>query len=393
MGKKVKDVLYVYDRICTKTSKKNELISEYGKTDTAKVHKYTGELGKGFAKKQKDRARAYSDAHPYSDAARNSAKERRASSTAYTYAHTYEPTRQGGGERVRAETRPLKLVLDRIINLFDTLEERGQADEWIAKQRAIARKRFYDHKNTILTALFVTLFAVLFLTVVYKVVFVVKTVNVTGTEKYTDSEVLAASGIVEGDTLYSFSRTDAENEIIFRCPYIRSAEITRTIPNTVSVAVDEDTEMYFADIWGDYLILSPSLRVLGKTDRGQARENGLVELVLPAVSSSVTGKNISFVSARDERFIRNILSEVSSSELFASGMLDKVDLSDEYAVAAQAEGKYLLKFGNESDSDLKLKMAYKTIASLQDENTSPARVDLTVVGEASVRFDMKLELD
>ena len=97
MGKKVKDVLYVYDRICTKTSKKNELISEYGKTDTAKVHKYTGELGKGFAKKQKDRARAYSDAHPYSDAARNSAKERRASSTAYTYAHTYEPTRQGGG--------------------------------------------------------------------------------------------------------------------------------------------------------------------------------------------------------------------------------------------------------------------------------------------------------
>ena len=376
MGKKVKDVLYVYDRICTKTSKKNELISEYGKTDTAKVHKYTGELGKGFAKKQKDRARAYSDAHPYSDAARNSAKERRASSRAYTY----EPTRQGGGERVRAETRPLKLVLDRIINLFDTLEERGQADEWIAKQRAIARKRFYDHKNTILTALFVTLFAVLFLTVVYKVVFVVKTVNVTGTEKYTDSEVLAASGIVEGDTLYSFSRTDAENEIIFRCPYIRSAEITRTIPNTVSVAVDEDTEMYFADIWGDYLILSPSLRVLGKTDRGQARENGLVELVLPAVSSSVTGKNISFVSARDERFIRNILSEVSSSELFAS-------------VAAQAEGKYLLKFGNESDSDLKLKMAYKTITSLQDENTSPARVDLTVVGEASVRFDMKLELD
>lgn len=51
MGKKVKDVLYVYDRICTKTSKKNELISEYGKTDTAKVHKYTGELGKGFSEK------------------------------------------------------------------------------------------------------------------------------------------------------------------------------------------------------------------------------------------------------------------------------------------------------------------------------------------------------
>lgn len=53
MGKKVKDVLYVYDRICTKTSKKNELISEYGKTDTAKVHKYTGNSAKASRKNRR----------------------------------------------------------------------------------------------------------------------------------------------------------------------------------------------------------------------------------------------------------------------------------------------------------------------------------------------------
>ena len=75
------------------------------------------------------------------------------------------------------------------------------------------------------------------------------------------------------------------------------------------------------------------------------------------------------------------------------GMLDKLDLSDEYDATAQVSGKYYMKIGNESDIDLKLKMAYKTIQSLAEENTSPAKIDLTVVGEASVRFDMNLTME
>lgn len=390
MERRNKDVLYVYDRICTKTSKKNEIISEYGKSDSAKVHGFTDYSEKSFAKRQRERAKAYSEAHPYADAARNSASERRSASRAYQY----EPRGQNaGGERVRAETRPLKLVMEKIVNMFDTLEERGRNDEWIAKRRAIARKKFYDHRNTILTALVMTAFAVFFAVVVYKVVFVVRDFEVTGSDRYSDAEVLEASGISEGDNLYSFSKSSAGDEITFRCPYIRSVDITRTIPKTVTITAEEDSEVFYANVWGDYLVLSPSLRVLRTIEAGQAREDGLVELVLPAVSYSVSGLSIEFVSTRDERFIRNILSEITSSELFGNGVLDKIDLTDEYSVTAQASGKYLLKLGGETDCDLKLKMAYRTIEKLADENASPAKIDLTTVGEAIVRFDMKLSLE
>ncbi len=390
MERRNKDVLYVYDRICTKTSKKNEIISEYGKSDSAKVHDFTNYSEMSFAKRQRERAKAYSEAHPYAESARNSASERRSASRAYQY----EPRGQNaGGERVRAEARPLKLVMEKIVNMFDTLEERGRNDEWIAKRRAIARKKFYDHRNTILTALVMTAFAVFFAVVVYKVVFVVRDFEVTGSDRYSDTEVLEASGISEGDNLYSFSKSSAGDEITFRCPYIRSVDITRTIPKTVTITAEEDSEVFYANVWGDYLVLSPSLRVLRTIEAGQAREDGLVELVLPAVSYSVSGRSIEFVSARDERFIRNILSEITSSELFGNGVLDKIDLTDEYSVTAQASGKYLLKIGGETDCDLKLKMAYRTIEKLADENTSPAKIDLTTVGEAIVRFDMKLSLE
>ncbi len=388
--KKQKEVLYVYDKVCTKSLKQLEIIEEYGKTDASKVHKYTGELGKNFAKRQAERAEAYYESNPYFDVSRRYAKQRRASSEAYSYT----PRKQReGGERVKAEGKPLKLVLEKIINLFDSLEERGKNDEWIAKQKAISLKRFYDHKNTIFTALLLVLFLILFGTIVYKTVFVVKTINITGSEKYSDSEILNAAGIAEGDNLYSFSKTEIGDEITFHCPYISLVEVTRTIPNTVGIYTEEDTEMFFADVWGEYLVLSSSLRVLGTTEKGQARENGLVELVLPAVSSSVCGRNIEFVSARDDRYIRSVISTVASSDLYKNGMLDKLDLSDEYDATAQVSGKYYMKIGNESDIDLKLKMAYKTIQSLAEENTSPAKIDLTVVGEASVRFDMNLTME
>lgn len=393
------EVLYVYDRICPKSSKRNEIISEYGKAEPAsRVKNYAYKNGQSFSQRQRERARAYSEAHPYAGS-RRADTSRRADSRAYAYRPNgfgdAQSSSQRGGERVRqAENgRPLKLIIERIINLFDSIEERGKTDEQIAKQRAIARKRFYDHKNTIITSLVVVLVLALFIFAAYKLIFVIDTFTAEGSGIYSESEILDSSGISLGDNLYSFDKASVSADITFRCPYIKSAKVTRALPRSVTIALEDDSEMYFANIWGEYIVLSPSLRALGTIERGQARENGLIELVLPAVSYSVSGRTLEFVSARDERFIRRILSEVSASELFSGGMIDKIDLSDEYAITMRSSGKYMLKFGGESDCDLKLRMAYRTINELAAENSSPAKIDLTVVGEASVRFDMQLELD
>lgn len=393
-GGKNDNVLYVYDRICPKDSKKKQILKEYGKTSAASdVRNYT--YGKDFAHRQRERARIYAEAHPYANARRN-ASSQRASSQAYNYRPGAQTN--GSGE-VRTKTnraeseRPLKIIIEHIINLFDTIEERGKADENIAKQHAIIKKRLYDHRNTILTAFLVLLVTLAFVFISYKLVFVIDSVDVSGSDIYSNEEIVFSSGIGVGDNLYSFDKTEAEADITFRCPYIKSAEITRTVPKSVSVVLEEDSELYFANIWGEYVILSPSLRVLDTIDRDTAKANGLIELVLPPVSYSVEGRAVKFISARDERFIRSVLEEVVNSELYANGLLDKVDLTDEYGITMQAGSKYLLKFGNETDCDLKLRMAYRAITDVTNENNSPARVDLTVVGEASIMFDMQLSLD
>ncbi len=395
--RKSSSVLYVYDKICPKNVKRREIIDEYGIPAKKKPNRsYTTDSSFGNA--QRKRAAEYKSVHPYDERRRTDGYSQRQNSRAYSYRAGSPGGGMGasyGGEAVRKKAAGghFKMFIGQIVNLFESLEERGKADEQIAKQRAIAKKRFLDHKNTIITAIVVIIVMILFLYVGYRIAFVVNKIELSGETSYSESEVLSASGISEGDNLFSFDKEQAEADITFRCPYIMNAEISRTVPETVTIAVESDTAVYYSDIWGEYLVLSPNLRVLDSTTKEDASAMGLTELVLPPVSYSVSGRAIAFQSARDERFIRDVLDEISKSALHTEGYINKIDFSDEFNMTMQVGGKYLLRLGDESDCDLKLKMAKKTIDKLAEENGSPARIDLTTVGEASVRFDIQLTFD
>ncbi|MBQ4354992.1 MAG: FtsQ-type POTRA domain-containing protein [Clostridia bacterium] len=388
------DVLYVYDRICPKQAKNREIDRTYGKTrGHTQQHPPSGtrQYGKAFAEGQRRRASAQSSAQyrqrQQTNRRGDNASRREASGQAYTY----RPQQPGGGEAVRSH--PLKLMLDRIINFFESVEERGRRDEAIAKQRAIAWKKYTEYRHIIWTTIALIAVTVLFGLLVYKLFFVIEDVAVTGSERYTAEEVLASTGFALGDNLYSFAASDAENAITFYCPHIRSAEITRTVPKTVSIAVEEDMPAYWTVIWGDCVMLSEGLRVLGGTDAEQAKAEGLTELILPPVQYSVAGRVLVFSDQRNERFIRAVLTEVRKSELMQAGMVDEIDLSDAYDITVDSMGRYLLRFGGEEDFDLKLRMAYRTMTREDFDDLLPARMDLSEVGKAILRPDASLKVD
>lgn len=392
------NVLYVYDRICTKRSKRRELLNEYGDTShTAPDVKY---YKKGtFAERQRKRAWAYKRAHPYGNGSERR-RENAGKNTSYSYKPNPTRSNAGYGEAraAYAETaekqKPLKLILDGIVNLFESIEERGRADERIAKQRALAKKRFYEYKNRIITSVVIMAAAAAFIFTAYRIVFVVRDVSVTPADTdaltssvydlYSDSEIIEASGIGYGETLYSFSSDEAGNSITFYCPGLKSASVKRRIPDKVKITVEADTPAYCAKVWGDYLTLSAGLRVI--ENLGGEKPAGLTELTLPPVKRSVAGRVLEFESQKDERFIRDALTELGASDFTSGNLLDSIDLSDRYSITGQAGGKYELKFGTDEDFSLKLRMGYKTVVKLPDENTSPAKVDLSEVGKAAVIF-------
>lgn len=77
------------------------------------------------------------------------------------------------------------------------------------------------------------------LTVGATVFFRVETVTVTGNQRYTQEEIIAASGIQMGDNLYSLNKIRIDQNIRTTLPYVGTLTINRALPSTILITVTE----------------------------------------------------------------------------------------------------------------------------------------------------------
>ncbi|MCI8437206.1 MAG: FtsQ-type POTRA domain-containing protein [Lawsonibacter sp.] len=77
------------------------------------------------------------------------------------------------------------------------------------------------------------------LTVGATVFFRVEQVTVTGNQRYTEEEIIAASGIQLGSNLYSLNKVRIDRNLRTTLPYIGELTINRSLPSTVVITVTE----------------------------------------------------------------------------------------------------------------------------------------------------------
>ena len=80
---------------------------------------------------------------------------------------------------------------------------------------------------------------ILALTVGATVFFRVEQVTVSGNQRYTQEEIIAASGIQLGDNLYSLNKVRIDQNIRTTLPYIGDLTINRVLPSTIQITVTE----------------------------------------------------------------------------------------------------------------------------------------------------------
>lgn len=71
------------------------------------------------------------------------------------------------------------------------------------------------------------------------VFFRVETVMVTGSQRYTQEEIIAASGIQVGDNLYALNKVRIDRNIRTQLPYVGELSINRALPSTIVITVVE----------------------------------------------------------------------------------------------------------------------------------------------------------
>lgn len=266
-------------------------------------------------------------------------------------------------------------------------EAESEARRQEAAHRTAMRKKSRSAFRVIATFLTVLVVFGVLLGVVYKFIFVISDLRVTGNERYSAEEIFSVAGVKTGDNLYSFSSRIAGERLRSRLSYIRSLKVERDIPNKITFTVEEYEPRFYAYIYGCTYILSGDLTVL-ESIPGKEKKESLCLLRLPAVRESICGRTLRFRSDIDQNHITAAVAAALSSDL--SERVTAMSLTDTYALFMECDHKYLLNFGGFSDTAIKLRVAAAVMKDDMFNSENKMRIDLTDNTETTVIVDNTL---
>lgn len=133
------------------------------------------------------------------------------------------------------------------------------------------------------------------MTVGATVFFQVEQIEVSGNHRYTQEEIVAATGIVAGDNLFRMNKFAIQDRVKEEMPYIEDILIRRRLPSTITVAVEE---------WDAVAQILPNPGWVAPEP--EETEEGEEEVVLPVATQdtwliSVGGKVLEQAGAEDTR--------------------------------------------------------------------------------------------
>lgn len=253
----------------------------------------------------------------------------------------------------------------------DTLRGSRILDAQIKRDARIHRTAWAKTvKRTIRTG-FVLLFCLsliaLLLFVFARIFLVVREVRFSGLATYQEEEILGSGIVPDQGFLYGIDKAGVQSALTLRYPMIKSVSISRSLPSTLEITVEEEKPSYYTRISGEYYLISNDLRAVGRAaDRAALEAAGYREIVLPPVKRAITGRPLVFEQGVTTGYVRSILELVDKSPL--AGRVTGLEATDKFELTLMCDGIYRVCLGDGTDAAVKMMVAAKI---LEDELFTP----------------------
>lgn len=247
------------------------------------------------------------------------------------------------------------------------------------KKRKTRRRRRRGGLGRLLRPLSVLLTAVAVVAAL-TMFFKVSTVEVTGSSRYRDGEVAAASGVELGDNLVLLDKYRIAQRIYTELPYVTEARINRKFPSTLVLEVTETTAVASIQGAGGYWLLSAKGKLVEAAEESAAADylaiSG-VEALSPAVSHMLELPEESPISR--ER-LAALLEALESRGMMAR--VDGLDVSDEEILVLGYDGRFQVEMFYDADFDFKLHCLQEAVELLEPNERGVLRMTMQDDNEA-----------
>lgn len=258
-----------------------------------------------------------------------------------------------------------------------------------AKRRNKVRKRI---KRETLRRILIMGGIVLALILSMIIFFRVRDVEVQGVSYYKPEEIIAAAAVEEGDNLLVLSRAEIAGNIMAKCPYVASVQVTRQLPDTVLITVKEfDATYAVRDGAGTYYLITASGKVTERISEAKAADYIQIQdltIVTPNIGETVSVMSPSGQEVAAEgqlHALKLLLQEIEANELLKE--IASISVPTSFEISLWYEDRFLVQIGDTSDLDYKMSYLKKVVSSQKTYATGTIDLRQAVEGKAFVTLN------
>lgn len=259
----------------------------------------------------------------------------------------------------------------------------ARSDQLSGNERIINRTRQRKRKNRRKKIIVYSVLAAIFLavgvTVALTVFFNISEITVTGDAVYSSDAVINASGLSLGDNLIFISKTETNENITEKLPYVGNVTVKRRLPTRLELVITKTEAVYALVSNGCYTLLDENGKVLEK-ELEYVGEN-IILLNVGEITSADLGRTVSLSNGQILEKLKNIRAACSSCGLED---ITFIDVSDIYNIKLVYQGRITLELGETDNNNLikKLDLGRAAIETQNEENELyRGTINLTVDGK------------
>lgn len=218
------------------------------------------------------------------------------------------------------------------------------------------------------------------ITISYTFLFNITEIRVSGeSDMYTAEEIVAASGINEGDNLLRLNTKKSAQKILDELLYVETAKVDRDFPSSLNITVTKCVPAYNIQYDKGMLLVSRRGKILADTD---TVTEGLPIIYGYEPVNPQTGKPLETGNKHKNEAFTELM---SAFEKIDYAGLATIDMSDEHSIIVNYTSGMIFKMGNWSDVEYKLSLADNV---MNDESIKGKKGYLTMVGSNQCSFRM-----
>lgn len=201
---------------------------------------------------------------------------------------------------------------------------------------------------------------------------------VSGNERYSEEEVIAASGLATGGNLYFLNKFDVKEAIFAQLPYVEEVRINRKLPDTLLIELRECKACAGVSDGAGVWLISDQGKLLEET---AAPPEGCPLVTGAALIEPTASKKMDFGDAAAFRAGVVLTLLRAADERRMRENIGSIDISDETALNFTYLGRFAVRFPWTADVGYKLESLVTVVDYLEGNETG--RIDLMTEGKAS----------